>query len=348
MSKLTQEQIDNILKKSGQATSSDIAELEVSLDDINSFGNKESMKEMFQDISKYNKMIRERITFINDPLTTVIPFTRENLYLICALSGNGKSTIAANISFPLWKQKKKVLVIANEEPQQDVLFRIGCLETGLSFNDYKKGRMPIDQQKDIAKLFPDISQYIKVIDVNHKNGLTTKMEGVQNALTAVSNADYSCVLIDYYQLIKYSVNKPSAKPYDVLNDLRIWLGRYIKKCSVPVVVFAQLHSLSKRDKDIDSRVKHCADIIEPSTVVIEVIPNFDYHTSDFIIHKDRFGFAGRKVSCGFDRGRYVKLTDEFKRRIAEKNLDKLQGDIAEEKDGVQHEEVSDMSNEDKQ
>ena len=202
--------------------------------------------------------------------------------------------------------------------------------------------MPIDQQKEVAKLFPSIAKRVKILDVNYKDGLTTKVEGVKNALNAISNADYACVLIDYYQLIKFSVEKPGAKTYDVLNDLRIWLGQYIKRCSVPVVVFAQLHSIGKRaNKDLDSRIKHCPDIYEPSTVVIEVVPNFQNRTSDFMIHKDRFGFAGQKVTCGFDRGRYVKLTEEFKREIAEKNLDKLEGQIKEE-NGDQHEKVSDM------
>jgi hypothetical protein len=331
--KLTPEQIDSILKKNGQATTADIAELDVSLDEVDNFGDRESMREMFTDMANYNRMIREKITFINDPLTTVIPFTRENLYLICAYSGNGKSTIAANISYPLWKQDKKVLVIANEESKQDVLFRIGCLELGLSFNDYKKGRMPLDKQAEVAKLFPFIAQKIKVLDVNYKGGLTTKVEGVKSALNAVVDADYSCILIDYYQLIKFSVEKPQAKTYDVLNDFRIWLGQYIKKSNAPVVVFAQLHSIGKRaNKDLDSRIKHCADIYEPSTVVIEVVPNFEERTSAWLIHKDRFGFAGQKIVCGFENGRYVKLTEEFKRDIAEKKLDRLQGKIAEEKE----------------
>ena len=341
--KLTTTQINALLRKNGQPTNQDLANLDVSLDDVDSFGNKDSMKEMFQNIAGYNRMIREKITFVNEPLTTVIPFTRENLYLICAYSGNGKSTIAANISYPLWKQQKKVLVIANEEPKQDILFRIGCLDLGLNFNDYKKGRMPIDQQKEVVKLFPDIAKMVKILDVNYKGGLTTKIEGIKNALNAVQDADFSCALIDYYQLAKFSVEQPGAKAYDVLNDLQIFFGQYIKRCAVPLVIFAQLHSIGKRaNKDLDSRIKHCPDIYQPATVVIEVVPNFSNQTSDFMIHKDRFGFAGQKVTCGFSRGRYVKLTDEFKRDIAEKNLNALEGQV-EEDNGGDNEDMSNVS-----
>jgi len=104
--------------------------LDVTLDDIESFGNKNSLRNMGINIMKYNRMLSERITFINEELTKAIPFTRENLYLICAYTGSGKSTVAANISYPLWKQGKKILVISNEESEQDILFRVSCLDLG--------------------------------------------------------------------------------------------------------------------------------------------------------------------------------------------------------------------------
>src|SRR5581483_2234154 len=128
----------------------------------------------------------------------------------------------------------------------------------------------------VMVLFPEIGKCVKVLDIGFKGGLTTKLEGIKNALEAVRNQDYSCAMIDYYQLIQYSVEDKTRSRYDVLNDLRIWFGQYIKTSNIPIVVFAQLHSIGKRNnKDLDSRVKECPAILEPSTVVLEVIPNFD-------------------------------------------------------------------------
>jgi hypothetical protein len=81
---------------------------------------------------------------------------------------------------------------------------------------------------------------------------------------------------------------------------------------MPVVLFAQLYSVSKKGgaKDIDTRIKDCSAIVEPATVIIEIVPNFDNKTSEFIIHKDRFGMAGKRIVCGFERGRYVMVSDE--------------------------------------
>lgn len=308
--KLTAEQMQAQLKLAGKVPAADVS---VSLDDIESFGNKESMREMLTDIGKYKKMLSQRITLINDSLSSTIPFTRENLYLFCAYTGSGKSTVAANITYPLWQQKKKTLVISNEESKQDILFRISCLHLGLSFNDYKKGMMPNEDMMKVVALFPDISDYVKVLDVTYQDGLTTKIEGIKKALEAVKKEDsYSCVMIDYFQLIKYSIKDSKKTAYENLNDLRVWLGQYIKGSSMPVVLFAQLYSVSKKGgaKDIDTRIKDCSAIVEPATVIIEIVPNYDNQTSEFIIHKDRFGKQGNKIVCSFDKGRYNSMTDD--------------------------------------
>lgn len=308
--KLNTQQIAEQLKLAGKGLK---AEVNLSLDDIESFGNKDSMREMITNISKYKKMLNERIILINDALSASIPFTRENLYLFCAYTGAGKSTVAANITYPLWKQKKKTLVISNEESKQDVLFRIACLDLGLSFNDYKKGTMPHEDILKVVSLFPDISNYVKVLDITYQDGLTTKIEGIKKALESVKQeSSYSCVLIDYYQLVKYSIKDPKKTAYENLNDLRIWLGQYIKSSTMPVVLFAQLYSLSKKGgaKDIDSRMKDCSAVVEPATVIIEIIPNYDNQTTTFLLCKDRFGKQDTKVICGFEKGRYITLSDD--------------------------------------
>src|ERR1051325_5220081 len=102
MATLSKEMQERLLKKAGVSASQDV---EVSFDEIDSFGNRDSLMEMFKNVADYNKMLGERITLINDSLTAAIPFTRENLYLFCAYTGSGKSTVAANISYPLWMQQ---------------------------------------------------------------------------------------------------------------------------------------------------------------------------------------------------------------------------------------------------
>lgn len=332
--KITPEQLAAQLKMAKEGTFPDI-----SLDEIESFGNKESLREMLRKIHDYNAKLKEQIMLVNEQLSSVIPFTKESLYLFCAYTGSGKSTTAANISYPLWKQGKKILVISNEETEQDVIYRIACIDLKLDFNDYKNGTMSKENQLKALSLFPSISEFVKVKDVSYSSGtvesVTSKVEGIKKLLELVKNqTDYSCVLIDYFQLIKYSISDPKKTSYENLNDLRIWLGQYIKSSTMPVVLFVQLYSQSKRQSkggDIDNRIKDCSAIVEPATVIIEIVPNYDSATSDFIIHKNRFGQPG-KVVCGFESGRYVNITDEEvierelrgKLKRQEEKLEKLQ------------------------
>lgn len=335
MAKIDQDNIDAILKKSRMATQADIDSLNVSLEEIDSFGNDESIKEMHASMDNYRQLLNEKITFINDALTTAIPFTRENLYLMCAYSGNGKSTAAANISYPLWLQKKKVLVIANEESKDDVLGRIACLHLGYTFNDMKKGIMPDDMHDQVKSLFSDIAEYVKVLDVQFKDSFTTKLECVQNAMDSVANADYACVLIDFFQRVGQSQISPKTDRFTIMHNFKDYLTNYIKKANLPVVLFAQLHSIGKRNnKDLDSRIKDCPKIYEAATAVMEIIPKFEDSTSQFLIHKDRFGCAGQKLTCGFENGRYVILTDEFKARALDRKLSKLSNDNTDEDDDL--------------
>lgn len=326
---LTDEQVKALLNKKATTQPTQLADLDISFEEIDSFGNIETIKKMFGDINRYQRMIKEKIVFINSDLSEVVPFTRENLYLICAYTGNGKSTIAANISWPLWKQNKKVLVLSNEESDSDVILRIACLELGYNFNDYKKDLMPKEQLLAAMSIYQDITKYIKVIDINKRgktdHSITTTLEYVQKVLTSVKDSDYSCILIDYYQLIQHSVFDKFKKRYDILNDLRIWLGQYIKESNMPVVLFAQLHSIGKRNnKQLDSRVKECPTILEPSTVVIEAIPNFEESTTEFLIHKDRFGSSGKSITCGFEFGKYVNMSEAFRTSIHERNIKRSQ------------------------
>ena len=216
------------------------------------------------------------------------------------------------------------MVIANEEAEQDVLYRIACLELGHNFNDYKKGTMQLAAQKECILLFPEISKYVKVLDVNYKGGLTTKLEGVKNALEAVKTKDYSAVMIDYFQLVRYSAADSTRSTYSVLDDFRIFLGQYIKSSNIPVVLFAQLHSMAKRNNvELDSRIKECPGILEPSTVVLEVLPNFENRTTEFRIAKDRFGFQGNKITCAFEKGKFVEQTPEHLEQTKAARIDAL-------------------------
>ena len=64
MAVLSKEHQEQLLKRAGISSSS--SDITVSIDEIDSFGDKESLLKMYKNIASYNKMLNERITLIND------------------------------------------------------------------------------------------------------------------------------------------------------------------------------------------------------------------------------------------------------------------------------------------
>lgn len=259
----------------------------------------------------------------------------DKLFLLGDFTVTHNTTCSANIAYPLWQEGKKVLWISNEENAEDIMMRIACLHMRYNFNEYKKGYMSQTNITECIKLFPEIAKFVHIFDVGYKDGITTKIEGIINILEAAkADGGYSCILMDYFQLIKFSIDNPSRSTYQVLDDLRIYLMRYIKGCNTPVVLFAQLHSLGKRNnKDLDSRIKDGPTIYEAATVVMELLMDKENLTTEFVIHKDRFGLAGNRIKMSFDRGKLTKYDLEFARKVVDQKLDQITESLKEREEG---------------
>ncbi len=273
---------------------------------FDSAGSAESAKQIYTSISEDRRVIKEGITFINKGLTDVIPFARGSLYLIGAISGHGKSTTAANVSFPLYQQNKKVLVIANEEVKHHVLGRIACLELGLDFNMWRNAKMDRDTRRRVDLLLPKVEKYVHVLGTDQQKRVST-MEGLQTVLEAVKDTDYSCILIDYFQNISSSVEVPSLERQQVLYHMRDYLNSYVTRAKMPVVLFVQLMPLppNSQSRQFEARIKWCRGIYEAATTAIEIVRIKSENKSMFVIDKDRFGMADVSIECKFDSGRYV-------------------------------------------
>jgi hypothetical protein len=334
MANIPQAEQDTLLRKAGMGTASQMKSMEVSLDEMRQLGDPEVLIEVVHSIARHNKALKDRAILINESLTRAIPLVRENLYIFAAYTGSGKSSTAANITFPLWQQGKKVLIISNEETRSDVLSRVACLASSTDFKKVKQGEITKEQQAAYIKHLDSINNLVRVFDANDPR--TGKYEGVVNILEAARNEDYACILIDYFQLIKYSEADTRKEPYQVLMNLKDYLGKYVKGSNSPVVLFVQLWSLSKRPSkgtELDARLKECSSIQDPASVIIEIVPNFDDEVSDFLICKDRFfGRKGQKLTCPYSKGRFLDAIeeDEIAIRSNHKKLDKLAGIVPQE------------------
>ena len=291
-------------------------------------------EEEIANIQKNNKdyieAAKERLLFINKSFNGIVPFFRKNLILIGGKTGEGKSTTVANIVFSTMSQINpktgkpcRCLVITNEEKPEDVYNRITCHRKGWQYTGHDK--FTPEQVEEFDRSIPHMAKdgWLTVIDNSYNGaiGATTSIEGIQAIFDSLIAAEqwFDVILIDYYQNIKYSKKQPRLNEYEVQGMLAAMLDHYKNVYPAPIVLLAQVNPDRENDpKPFEYRVKGRKVITDPSTFIMEMVANRAELKTDWIIHKSRFdGGVGASVETGFERGRYVEVTEEFKAARAE-------------------------------
>lgn len=283
--------------------------------------------------------LKNRMPFINGPLTDFVPFSYPNLLLVGAETGSGKSTAAANIVYSLLKGDKredgtgrKVLVISNEEMAVHVLNRIICLEEGWNYNnlkDFKTDQLNVLKEK---RRILSANGRIRVIDSEFDGykDATSTIEGLKVLLESAYNHyketgdHYDAIVIDYFQKIDTSKENPRLDSWRVLIDVSNYLDNFYKRYPAPIVVFSQIKPESKDDSYFENRIKLCKNIAVVCTHALEIKRNIKMSESTFTCHKHRFSgdMVGTSVITHWDRGRFIPYSDEFKMKIVQRNSER--------------------------
>ena len=297
-----------------------------------------------EQMNKEHEMMRESlkssIPFICPTLTSFFNFSYPSLVFIGAKSGQGKSTFTANLAYSLLVdkrksgEKRKILILSNEEMSLSVYNRLGCLHLGYNLNDVKN--FTDEQHENLKKFRTGVAKAgrVRVIDPSYDGveGATTSYEGLVAILDNLlkkhkekvaqnpdAEADFDAIIIDYYQKINES--KETSEPtWAVLKKVSDYLDNYYKQYPAPVVVFGQIKPESK-DDDVDSfeyRIKDGKSIFIPATIALELKPVKEESRTEVILQKARWSSEqGKSVNVGWDKGLIVDYTDEFKLKKAQ-------------------------------
>ena len=250
---------------------------------------------------------KNRLPFITAQLTEFVPLYYPNLILVGALSGSGKTTVAANAIFRFYKNGFKTLLISNEELTIDVYNRIACLELGLNIN--KRELFTPEENSKIKSLHKTIGDSLRVIDIRYEDNpnLTSSVEGVEAILNSAfkNSGSFDCIIVDYYQKISISKNDPTKAKHLVLSELTNLLDRYYKLVKAPIIVLCQLHPTKKGETDsFESRIKEGKSIITACTYAIELKADKDMESTEWICRKGRFGNQGRQRETIWRNGKF--------------------------------------------
>ena len=282
---------------------------------------------------QYMEAATSCMKFICDTFDTYIPFFRKNLILIGAESGHGKSTIAANIAYrtmqqinPATGQKCKVLIITNEEQSEDFINRITCLNKGW---DYSNHASFTKEQKDtFRRAIPLLTKdgRLTVIDDDYggAHGMTTSLEGLESIFDNLmrNKIHYDVIIIDYYQHFTMSKIDPSLDEYRVQDKVGRLLDHYKNVYSAPIILLSQLKPPSQESpRSFKERIEGRKSIYNVATLAMEIIAVRDDLMTQWTIWKSRFNKGiGTTLKTGFDRGMFVKYTNDFIEKVQNMKL----------------------------
>lgn len=276
---------------------------------------------------KHIEAISKNLPFITPELSEIVPIAPGQKYLLGALSGTGKTTMAAAMAYEMLKHSSetRILLISNEEREDIFCFRLGCLAGNLSINEFMSGKMPPDKHKAMVELSRIYQQRVDVI----KSSKTSSVNGVMDILTAPGIENYSMVIIDYYQGISRMNELDSAAKTDVsktvvLDNLKQRLTDLNPK--YPLVLLAQLKPcpVDQLERGVESRIKWGTSIYEFADVVFEAINVPKMKAMELFIAKGRWGTSDQTYYCKFVDGLYVSLDeDDYLAYIASRKKDAI-------------------------
>jgi KaiC/GvpD/RAD55 family RecA-like ATPase len=294
--------------------------------------NTKRLQKIKEDNTNYFEKLKEAAVFINDDFKKDVPFFPGTITMCIANTGDGKSTVSANVAFQSLVQGKRVLMIANEERTNDCYNRITCLIKKWHYQEHDKFT---DDQKKIFNNYIDIlGNKLTIVDNMDEDGKettsqTTSVEGIEQLFHIIlrekeNGNKFDVIIIDYYQNISESLDNPGAATWQNQERFSNMIDQFKNVVDCPIVLMAQ--KKASKDDTNDGTYKDLVEgrksISNKATSIIEVKADKENFRTEFIIKKSRWSSAnGKTIYTGYDMGKYVKYTDDFQRRVRQKKLE---------------------------
>lgn len=289
-----------------------------------SLGQNKSILKGIERGREYMDSAAQCMRFVCNEFNGKIPFFPKNIILAGAYSADGKSTLTSNICYDLLCQKKKVLVITNEEALSDVYNRVTCISQGWIYANHENFTKA---QKDfLDEAAKNMSSQMYVIDNDHDGAsdLTVSYEGIVSILSSIEKQEekFDAIVIDYYQNISMMKADMKMEDYKVQAKFVKWLDQFKNRYPAPIVIMSQLKAVSKENTlPFKERIEGRKSIYNIATFAIEIRADKPNLRTEWTIHKSRFNDCqGQTFYTGWKRGRYVPYDNAFRLEVEDTKM----------------------------
>lgn len=231
-------------------------------------------------------------------------FLQPGFVLMGAISGRGKSNVAANLvaGYLRCGRTEPVLVVTNEEPSDSFYNRTACVLRGENFYALKNGRMPESARRKVRQTVEDVIEQVSVVFEGEWD--TNSYEDVVSILDHGVASGVGLIVLDYWQNVNSSRNEPNTESFKISKMLGAKCKELGKRATMPLVALVQLNTST--ESHFKERIENDKSLFNHSTQAIEIIADFENSESTFKVHKDRYGGTQvQEILMKYENGIYT-------------------------------------------
>lgn len=217
----------------------------------------------------------------------------EQLFILAARPGIGKTSFALNLADNIAQQNKRVFIFSLEMGYEELLMRMACARSGVNHSLYQLGELDDHEKKRLLEAFTALREL--QICVDDKTDLDP--DAIEKELKAHKDRGTlpALVIIDYLQLMVASDNR-----YAEVCRLSRGMKMLAKKFGIPFLVLSQLNRKSEERSDKAPQLSDLRDsgAIEQDADAVWFLfevesDSPDYQRIDLGVAKNRGGQRGR-------------------------------------------------------
>lgn len=238
-------------------------------------------------------------------------FQKSDLIIIAGRPSMGKTALGLNITLNIIKNSKlPILFFSLEMSKEQIMYRLLSIETNISQNRLRSGKLYQDDWIKITKVIKIMSKLPIFIDDNP----TLSIQDIRSKIKTIifEQSQIGLIIIDYLQLMQNLKSKIENRVQE-LSQLTRTLKTVAREFNIPIIALSQLsRNVENRidKKPILSDLRESGSIEQDADLVLmlyrnnyyEQTNNPNYSITELIIAKQRNGPIGT-IKLKFDERR---------------------------------------------